>query len=94
MEMKDVIKKSILLGMGLLSYTDKEIEKAIHALEKSKHIKAGEGEELIKDIAGQIKKKRRETTAFINKQALKAVREARVATQKGLSQLEKKLSKK
>lgn len=93
MEMKDVVKKSILLGMGILSYTDKEIEKAIHALEKSKHIKAGEGEKLIKDISAQVKKKKKELADYMREEIKKGVREARLISQKELSKLERKLGK-
>lgn len=92
--MKNIVKKSILIGLGALSFTDKQLEKAIRGLEKSKHISAGEGEELIKEISEQMKKKQREISGFIANRTVKTLKEIRLATQKQLSQLEKKLSAK
>lgn len=84
--MKDIIKKSILLGLGILSKTDKEIERAIQSLEKSKHLKAGEGEQLIREIMSQVKRYRKETADFVRKQVKKGLRE----TERQLAQWEKK----
>lgn len=90
MSKQDFIKKSVLLGLGMLSYTDKGIEKAIRSLEKSKHIKAGEGEKLIKDITAQVKKQRKELANYVKEEIRKGVKETRLE----LSKLEKKLGKK
>ena len=54
--MKDIVKKSFLLGLGAASITKAKAEKIVRALLKKGGISAKEGKQMIKRVIGEANK--------------------------------------
>ncbi|HEC65676.1 MAG TPA: hypothetical protein ENI23_10290 [bacterium] len=54
--MKDIIKKSILFGLGAFQITKEEIEKFVKELQTDSDLTPEEGKKLVKELVADIEK--------------------------------------
>ena len=52
--MKDIIKKSLLIGLGIAAVTRPKIEKLVKDFTKKKAISAKQGKDVVSDVMKQI----------------------------------------
>lgn len=92
--MKNVLKKSMQFGMGVYSKTQKEVKDLVDDLVKNKYLDKKEGEKLVAQAMTESKKIEAKIEKQVRASLLDMVKKLRVATQKDLAVLEKKLKNK
>lgn len=89
--MKNVLKKSMQFGMGVYSKTEKEVKGLINELVKNDYLDKKEGEKLVAQAMVESKKIEAKIEKQVRASLLDMVKKLKVATQKDLVVLEKKL---
>lgn len=92
--MKDVIKKSVLLGLGVGALTKEKAEKFVKELQKKGYLDVKEGKKLARELMAESKKAQKKVQTAVEKQVKAAVKKMPLATKKDLKDLEKKVTKK
>lgn len=91
--MNDFLHKSLLFGTGLYAHTAKEVRRAVARLVKTNAVSKKEGEKLVADAIAYGYKIERKIEAQARRISLDMIRRMKVATQRDLALLEKKLKK-
>lgn len=92
--MKDILKKTMLLGLGLGAVTKEKVEKLVKDMQKKGYVNQKEGKKLVGDLMKEAGKKQKQVQSFVEKQIKEAIKAMPLATKKDLKDLEKKLKKK
>lgn len=72
--MKDLIKKSFLLGLGAASLTKKQAEKVVNELVKRNAVTIREGRDLLKKVQKAAKQEQKRIGKFASQEARRLVR--------------------
>src|SRR5688572_9874343 len=98
MAFKDVVKKSILFGLGAYAITKEEVEDFVKDLQKDKDLTPEEGKKMVKELVGLAEKKLKKPNAEFKKSMEKIVKgvmsDLGVATKKDLAALKTELKSK
>ncbi len=89
--MDEKIKKTILTGLGLLSLTKKEIEKAVTDVSKKHGLKTSEGEKLAREMIKKMETKNKELADRFESAVAKAMKAMNIPTRKEIDDLNKKV---
>jgi polyhydroxyalkanoate synthesis regulator phasin len=92
--MKSLIKRSMMLGIGITALTKDKITKVVSEVKKKGDLTHKESKELINYLVKESEKKHIELKKVIQSHVKKALIEAKKETKKDLLKLEKKLIKK
>lgn len=91
--MINLIKKSILFGMGSVSYTKEYIEKYVNELSKE-GINPQEGRKMVEDLLKSAEESKKKDTLEIKKLFREIVDELGLATKEDIKNLKKTLTQK
>ncbi|MCK5025739.1 MAG: phasin family protein [Nanoarchaeota archaeon] len=91
--MASLIKKGLMLGLGITSMTKEAIEKTVKELEKKGEINAKEGKKMVGDLLKKSKKQNEEIKKTIEEQVQKALKSLPIATKKDIDALSAKIDK-
>ncbi len=98
MAFKDVVKKSILFGLGAYAITKEEVEDFVKDLQKDKDLTPDEGKKMVKELVSLAEKKLKKPNAEFKKSMEKIVKgvmsDLGVATKKDLASLKAELKAK
>jgi len=72
--MKDLIKKTFLLGVGTASLTKKKAEKVVNRLVKKDLLKKKDGVALVKNMIAEANKERKRIQKFIETEAKREIK--------------------
>ena len=92
-KMDNVVKKVILLGLGIGATTKDKIEKLIKELVKKGELSAKEGNKIKEDFVKKSKKQTDDVRKIIDLELKMAVKKKRFATKADLKVLERKIDK-
>jgi polyhydroxyalkanoate synthesis regulator phasin len=92
--MKNIIKKSVLFGLGIGALTKEKAEKFAKDMQKKGYLNAKEGKKLAKDMIAESVKTQKKVQAMVDTNVKKALKAMPLATKKDLKDLEKRLKKK
>ena len=91
--MKDILKKTILFGLGLGAITRDKAGALVKDLKKKGYLNTTEGKKLVNDILAESLRTQKKIQDSIKKQVKETVKSSPLATKKDLKDLEKKLGK-
>ena len=91
--MTSLIKKGLMLGLGITSMTKEAIEKTVKELEKKGEINTKEGKKMVEDLLKKSKKQNEEIKKIIEEQVQKALKSLPIATRKDIDALSAKIDK-
>ena len=98
--MRDLIRKSFLLGLGAASLTKAKAEKIVKELAKKGSVGTKEGRQLVNSVLAEANKERKRIQALVQKEANRIAKKTGIASKaqikrlKGkINELEKRLSK-
>lgn len=89
--MNDLLRNSLLFGMGVYAKTEREVKKVAAALVKSKKLSKKEGEALVAQALLHAKKAEKQIEARVRRASLDLFRRLKTEAQKDLKTLEKKI---
>ena len=92
--MKSLIKKSIVLGIGITALSKEKVEHFVKELRKEGDINAKEGRELVSFFVKESSKKREDLKKMVKSHVDDAIKKSKVATKKEISDLEKRMKQK
>ncbi len=92
--MKDILKKTILFGLGLGAITRDKANSLVKDLKKKGYLNEKEGKKLVNDIVSESLRTQKKIQKSVEEQVKKAMKSSPLATKKDLKDLEKKISKK
>ena len=92
--MKDILRKTILFGLGLGAITKEKAESLVKDMQKKDYLNVKEGKELVNDIIAESLRTQKKIRESIVKEVKATIKSAPFATKEDLRKLEKKLSKK
>ena len=87
--MRSLIKKSMLLGLGITALTKDKVERVITDLKRDGEINTKEGKELIRYLAKEAENKEKELKIMVKKHVESAIKESKIATMAEIARLEK-----
>jgi polyhydroxyalkanoate synthesis regulator phasin len=91
MDMRKWLKKSAIMGLGIVSLTKKHAENLAKDLEKQGTISSKEGRKLANELMKESKKQSANLQRLIKSEVEKTLSAAGVATKKDLHKLKKEL---
>jgi polyhydroxyalkanoate synthesis regulator phasin len=98
MSFRDVVKKSILFGLGAAVLTKEEIEDFVKDLQKDKDLTPEEGKKVVKEVIAEAEKRLKKPNEAFKKSVESTVKDVMkglgVATKKDLDALKKELGAK
>ena len=71
---KELMKKGLLIGVGLASFAKDKADKFAKELVKKGHINEAEGRKLVKSIYGEADKSRKKISKFVEREINKVVK--------------------
>ena len=89
--MKNIIKKSVLIGLGIGALTKEKAQKFVKDLQKKGYMNAKEGKKLVKDMVTESVKTQKKIQTMVDVNVKKAMNAMPLATKKDLQALEKKI---
>jgi len=89
--MFDIIKKTMLTGVGLAAMTRDKIEELAKGLIETGEMSEEEGKELIAELQKKSKQAREDLETKVKDMVQKALKKTDVATKKDIARLEKKI---
>ena len=92
--MKDILKKTILFGIGLGAITKEKAEDLANDMQKKGYLNVKEGKKLVNDILAESLRTQKKIRDSISKEVKSAMKSAPFATKEDLKNLAKKMSKK
>ena len=92
--MKDILKKTILFGIGLGAITKEKAEDLAKDMQKKGYLNVKEGKKLVNDILAESLRTQRKVRDTITKEVKAAMNSSPFATKEDLKNLEKKVLKK
>jgi len=91
--MQNLIKKTILAGLGVLSLSHEKAEKIVKDLIKRGEVAETEEAKFVKDLMKQAEKNRVEIETKIKKMVEKTLTKLDIPTRKELNELKEKVNK-
>ncbi len=91
--MSDFIKKSMLVGMGLVAMTREKIEEVIDALVKKGELSEKEGKEMVDDLVEKSKSVKKDLEEKVEKIVTDILKKLNIPTREELTELKKKIDK-
>ena len=91
--MTNLIKKGLMLGLGITSMTKEAIEKTVKELEKKGEINAKEGKKMVDDLLKKSREQNTEIKKKVDEQIQKALKALPIATKKDIDALSAKIDK-
>ena len=89
--MSDLIKKTILTGLGIASLTKEKAESLVKDLIKEGELSKSEGAKMTKDLLEKIEKNKEDLENKIEKTTAKALAKLNVPTHREITDLKKKI---
>ena len=87
--MKDIIKKSFLLGLGAATLTKKQAEKMVKGLVKNNVVTAKEGKEMLKKMKKMAKSEGARVRELAGKEAKRVVGKLSLASKSQIAKVKK-----
>ena len=91
--MFDLLKKTILTGIGITSMTKDKIEKLGKKISEESKLTAEEGKKFVNDLLKQSEKARENLEAQVQKFVKNALEKLDIPTREDLNRLEKRIKK-
>ena len=92
-KMFDLLKKTILTGIGIASMTKDKIEKLGKKISEESKLTAEEGKKFVNDLLKQSEKARENLEAQVQKFVKNALEKLDIPTREDLNRLEKRIKK-
>lgn len=89
--MKDLLKKSLLLGVGALTVTREKAEKMIRELEQKGEVTSGEAREYINELVERGEQERNVLRETVSRELDRLIKVMGLATKSDLKALEERL---
>lgn len=89
--MLELIKKSLLLGLGAITVTKEKVEEIVDELIKKGELAKDERSKAIQDLLNKGKEQEKILSAKISEEVQKAINKIGLATKDDLAKLEKKI---
>lgn len=89
--MKDIVKKSFLLGLGAASMTKEQAERIIGQLVKNKAVSSKEGKQMLKKVKTHAKSESLRIARFAQQEANRIMNDFRGVSKVQVSKARKKL---
>jgi polyhydroxyalkanoate synthesis regulator phasin len=90
---KDLIKKALLLGIGLAAITEEKLREFVAELEKKGELSREEGKALVRELLAEREKQKKELQKRVAEEVEKALAKTGVASKKDVEKLSKKIEK-
>ncbi len=90
--MKDIIKKSFLLGLGAASITKNQAEKAVKELVRRNAVTVKEGREMLKKVKRVAEGERKRVQKFAGQEARRVAGKLGITSKAHIARVKKKLS--
>ncbi len=91
--MIDLMKKTLLAGVGLTLMTKDKVEEVARDIAKSAQLSADKGQEFIDEAVARAKKGRAELDAMVQRAVTEAVKRANLPTRDDISRLAARVEK-
>lgn len=91
--MLDVIRKSILAGVGAIAYTEEKVQELVNEFVQKGEISQKEGESLFHELQQVIDSQRTKLTTTVEEQVTKILKELNLVTKADLTQVEEGMKK-
>jgi polyhydroxyalkanoate synthesis regulator phasin len=91
--MLDLIKKTVLTGVGLAGLTKDKVEQLARTLAKQGNLSEKEGAKLIKDLSKRADKAKRDLEQQIERVVTKTVKRINLATREDVAKLTERIRK-
>lgn len=91
--MLDLIKKTVLTGVGLAGLTKNKVEKLARTLAKQGNLSEKEGQKLITDLSKRADKVKKDLEAQIDRLVKRTVRGMNLATEEDMARLTERIKK-
>ena len=89
--MKDLVKKALLLGIGLAAITEEKLREFVAELESKGELSKEEGKSLVKELLAEREKQRKELERRIAEEVERALTKAGVASRREVEELSKRV---
>tara|TARA_Y100000310_G_scaffold47186_1_gene43791 strand:+ start:19200 stop:19535 length:336 start_codon:yes stop_codon:yes gene_type:complete len=90
--MKEIIKKSFLLGLGAATLTKNQAEKVVRGLVKKNAVTAKEGRDMLKKIKNTAKGESNRIRKFAEKEAARVTGKVGIVSKAQVKKVKKKLN--
>ena len=91
--MLDLMKKTLLAGVGLTLMTKDKVEEIAREIAKSANLSADKGQDFVNEAVARAKKGREEFDALVQRTVHDAVRKANLPSRDDITQLAARLGK-
>lgn len=91
--MFDLMKKTLLAGVGLTLLTKDKVEEVARDIAKSAQLRADQGQEFVDEAVARAKKGREELDAMVQRAVNETVKRANLPTRDDIVQLNARLEK-
>ena len=91
--MSDLIKKTILTGLGIASLTKEKAEKLVKDLVKEGEVSEGEGSKLVKDLLEKVENNKKSMEKKIEKTVCDVLKKLNIPGRKDITGLNSKIEK-
>lgn len=89
--MKDIIKKSFLLGLGVASMTSKQAEKAVKGLVKKNAVTINEGRQMLGKVRKHAERESKRVSRFAQQEAKRVAKELGFVSKAQIGRVKKML---
>ena len=91
--MSDLIKKTILTGLGIASLTKEKAENLVKDLIKEGEVSEGEGSKLVKELLEKVEDNKKTMEKKIGKTVCDALKKMNIPSRKDITSLNSKIDK-
>ena len=91
--MSDLIKKTILTGLGIASLTKEKAENLVKDLIKEGEVSEGEGSKLVKELLEKVEDNKKTMEKKIEKTVCDALKKLNIPNRKDIASLNSKIDK-
>src|SRR5512136_2798888 len=91
--MFELIRKSILAGIGAIAYTEEKTQKLIQDFVEKGELSQKEGDSLFHELQQAVEDQRTKITTTVEEQVTKILHELHLVTKSDLSELEQTMKK-
>jgi len=91
--MFDLLKKTILTGVGIASMTKEKVEELGKKISKESKLTAEEGKKMVNDLLKQSEKAREDLENQVHKLVKKSMEKLAIPTREDFNRLEKRIKK-
>jgi len=91
--MLDLIRKTVLTGVGLAAMTKDKIEELAKEFAEKGELTEKEGKDLVDDLLKKSEKARKDLNAYVEKAVRKIMKEMKIATREDVLNMKKQIKK-